>query len=230
MRTEEARSLLARTAVFGRLDASALEHLAARSGTRRYAKGQLICHQGEPGDSLFVLAQGLVKIFVSSAEGQELVVAILPPPGVFGELALIDGGPRSASALALQTTSLLSIARTTFLDLLGDHPSLADALLRSLGGMVRSTLERASDFVFLDLQARVAKVLLDLAALGGAEVVAGVVVDLGLTQSDLASMVGGSRSTVNQILRAFESRGYVAVHGRRIILNQPDLLRRRASR
>lgn len=132
-----------------------------------------------------------------------MVVSILPPLGVFGELALIDGGRRSASALALQPTSLLAIARTTFLDILRDHPALADALLRSLGGMVRSTLERASDFVLLDLQARVAKVLLDLAALGGAEVAAGVVVDLRLTQSDLASMVGVSRPTVNQILRTF---------------------------
>lgn len=228
MRTEEASSLLAQTGVFGGLDAFTLQHLAAKTGTRRYRKGQLICHQGEPGDSLFVLSQGLVKIFVSSDEGQDMVVAILAPTGVFGELALIDGGPRSASALALQPTNLLTIARTTFLEFLRDHPSLADALLRSLGGMVRSMLERASDLVFLDLQGRVAKVLLQLAAFGGSEVVAGVVVDLGLTQSDLASMVGGSRPTVNQILRAFEDRGYIAVHGRRIILDRPDLLRRRA--
>jgi CRP-like cAMP-binding protein len=110
-----------------------------------------------------------------------------------------------------------------------EHPSLSDALLRSLGGIVRRLTEQASDLVFLDLHGRVAKILLALAEERGERHGDEMHLDLHMTQSDLAGMVGGSRQSVNQILRNFERRGYVDFHGRAVVVKRADLLRRRAS-
>jgi CRP/FNR family cyclic AMP-dependent transcriptional regulator len=109
------------------------------------------------------------------------------------------------------------------------HPRVAEALLRSLGKLVRRLTEQASDLVFLDLHGRVAKLLLALAEERGESHEGGVVLDLHMTQSDLAGMVGGSRQSVNQILHAFERRGYVELHGREVVIRLPEVLRRRAT-
>ena len=229
MRVEEAVTLLSRTALFATLDRPLLERLGERSVERFYRKGQIVFHQGDPGESLFVVISGLVKVFVSSEEGDEMVLVTLGAPETFGELSLIDQGSRSASAQTLQQTSLLSLSRTTLLAAMQENPSLSEALLRSLGGVVRRLTEQASDLVFLDLHGRVAKLLLALAEERG-EMQGGLItLDLHMTQSDLAGMVGGSRQSVNQILHTFARRGYLEIHGRKMVMKQPELLRRRAS-
>lgn len=220
--------MLARTRLFGDLDDATRFELARGTIERSYGKGEFICHEGDLGDSLFVVVDGLVKVFVTSSLGDEMVLVTLPPPEVFGELSLVDGGPRSASAEAVEPTRLLVLNRAAFLELLDEHPGLAEALLRSLGYLVRRLTEQASDLVFLDLYGRVAKLLVGLADERGEEIDDGVVLDLRVTQTDLAGMVGGSRQSVNQILRAFDRRGYVELRGRTVIVKQPDLLRRRA--
>ena len=157
-----------------------------------------------------------------------MVLTTLHPPEVFGELALIDGGPRSASAEALEPSVVLVLTRPTLLELLAQHPTLTDSLLRSLGAVLRRLTEQTSDLVFLDLHGRVAKLLLNLALEQRAEANELSVLDLHMTQSDLAGMVGGSRQSVNQILQYFQGRGYIKLDGRRVELLRPDLLRRRA--
>lgn len=157
-----------------------------------------------------------------------MLLVTLGPPEIFGELALLDGGLRSASAEALEDTSLLVVTRPTFLEVLRSSPSLTEALLRTLGGLVRRLTEQTADLVFLDLYGRVAKLLVTFAQAHGETQGDEIVLDLQLTQTDIASMVGGSRQSVNQILRAFERRGYLEMHGRRIVLKRPDQLRRRA--
>jgi CRP-like cAMP-binding protein len=174
------------------------------------------------------VAKGLLKVFTVSEQGDDLMLATLRPPDTFGELAIIDGGPRSASVEALEPSVLLAISHSAFTRLLREHPSLLDAVLRSVAGLLREVLERASDLVFLDLPGRVAKTILDLGAERGEPSEEGIRVDMELTQRDLAALVGGSRSTVNQILHAFEERGYVALQGRMLVLKRPELLRRRA--
>ena len=227
MKTEQAASLLARTQIFGGIPEDILHHLAEASLERTYKKGQLVFHQEDSGDSLFVVVEGRIKVFVTSEEGEEMVLVVVRPPEVFGELALIDGGRRSASAEALETTKLLALDRKTFLELLQRHPALTDALLRSLGGVVRRLTGQASDFVFLDLPGRIAKVLVTLAEeQDGGD--GDSTLDLHMTQANLAGMVGGSRQSVNQILHDFERRGYLEIHGRQVALRRVDLLRRRA--
>jgi CRP/FNR family cyclic AMP-dependent transcriptional regulator len=228
MKDERAAELLGSTRLFGGLDSEALRHLAARVFERSYKKGQLIFYQGDPGDALFVVVEGLVKVFVPSEEGDEMVLITLSAPEVFGEVALIDGGPRSASAEALEPTTVLMLTREVLLEVLAEHPSLTDRLLRTLGTSLRRLTEQAADLVFLDLHGRMAKLLVGMAEDRGKKEGVEVVLDLHMTQTDLAGMVGGSRQSVNQILRSFEQRGYLELRGRQIRLKQPELLRRRA--
>jgi len=227
MDRHQAASLLGQTQLFGEVDPEVLGSLGERTGERSYRKGQLIFCQGDLGESLYVLVDGLVKVFVTSEQGDEMVLTTLHPPDVFGELALIDGGPRSASAEALESAAVLVLTRPTWLELLAEHPALTDSLLRSLGGVLRRLTEQTSDLVFLDLHGRVAKLLLHLGSEQENQMDGVVVLDLHMTQSDLAGMVGGSRQSVNQILHYFQGRGYIELDGRKVKLLRADLLRRR---
>jgi CRP/FNR family cyclic AMP-dependent transcriptional regulator len=161
MYTAEAASLLGNTPLFAALDDAALTSLGARAIERAYAKGQFIFNQGDRGDSLFVLVEGLVKVAVSSEDGEEMVLVTLQPPDTFGELAVVDGGPRSASAQAVEAARSLVITRGMLLDLLDQQARVTEALLRSLGSLLRRLTEQAGDLVFLDLHGRVAKLRTD---------------------------------------------------------------------
>lgn len=215
MNAEQAAALLARTSLFAGLDQFELLRLGGRTRRRSYSKGEHVFHQGDIGDAVFILAEGRVKVIFATADGDEMVLATLQPPDIFGELALIDGGPRSASIQTLEPTIVLTLGRATLLDLMSRRPDVTDVVLRSLGGLVRRMIAQAGDLVFLDLHGRVAKLLVSSP-------------DLRLTQSDLAAMVGGSRQSVNQILRHFERRGYLRIEGGKLIVNDLEALRRRA--
>ena len=228
MNADVAAKLLAETQIFAELDDSALKKLGERATQRTYDKGQLIFHQGDLAGSLFVMREGLVKVFVTSEAGDEMVFVTLRPPDTFGELALLDGLERSASAEAVEPTTVIELDRNTFLDLLNSTPHMTDALLQSMGRVLRRLTEQASDLVFLDLHGRVAKLLVSIADERGLPLTDGQELDLQLTQSDLARMVGGSRQSVNQILRSFERRGYLDIDGRKVVVKEAELLKRRA--
>jgi CRP/FNR family transcriptional regulator, cyclic AMP receptor protein len=225
---QKAATMLAKTQLFANLDDEARRSLAEVSVDRSYKKGELICHQGDLGETLHIVVSGHVKVFVTSEDGDEMVLVTLGPSDVFGELALIDGGPRSASAEALEPTTTIALTRTVLLEVLRVNPESMDSLLRSLGSLVRRLTEQASDLVFLDLYGRVAKLLLGFAERDSPVDEEPISLDLHVTQTDLAAMVGGSRQSVNQILHAFERRGYLDLKGRKIVLRKPEELRRRA--
>jgi len=228
MRTEAAVALLRRTRLFAELREDTMRALADRSVERSYPRHGRLFYQGDPGSGLYVLASGLVKVIVTSEDGEEMVLVTLGPGDAFGELSIVDGGPRSASAEALEPTVALVITREVLLDLATRDSGLTDALLRTLGALLRRLTEQASDLVFLDLPGRMAKLLAQLAAERGTETPEGIELDANLTQTDLAGMVGASRQSVNQILQGFARRGYLQVRGRRIVIHRLDLLRRRA--
>jgi CRP-like cAMP-binding protein len=228
MKAEQAASLLGRTPMFAGLDQTELLELGACARRRIYQKGEHIFHQGDPGDAVFVLVGGRVKVVFASQEGDEMILATLQPPDVFGELALIDGGPRSASIQTLEPTTVLTLTRATLLDLMSRQPAVTDVVLRSLGRLVRRMIAQAADLVFLDLHGRVAKLLLRQIEDPAKHANERLSLDLKMTQSDLAAMVGGSRQSVNQILRQFERRGYLRLEGHRLIVKDVEALRRRA--
>jgi CRP/FNR family transcriptional regulator, cyclic AMP receptor protein len=228
LRTEAAVGLLRRTRLFAGLGEPTLRTLADRSLERSFPRHGRLFHQGDPGTGLYVLVSGLVKVVVTSEDGEEMVLVTLGPGEALGELSIVDGGPRSASAEALEPTVALMITREVLLDLATRDRGLTEALLQALGGLLRRLTEQAADLVFLDLPGRVAKLLAGLAAERGSATPEGIELDATLTQTDLAGMVGASRQSVNQILQGFARRGYLQVQGRRIVIHRLDLLRRRA--
>ena len=219
-------AVLRETPLFAGLSDDEAGEVARRLVRKAYKRGQPLFHQGDPGDALYVVVEGSVAVVVSSENGDRMVLTTLHAPDVLGEIALLDGGPRSASAEAVEETTALMLSRAAFLDLMREQPALVDQLLRSLGGLVRRLSEQAADFVFLDLGGRVAKVLLRLAE--DATTTPDGPLEVAVTQNALAEMAGGSRQSVNQILQSFSQRGYIEVHGRRVILCRPDALQRRA--
>lgn len=229
MKTERAVELLGRASLFRELPSEKLALLAERTTTRRYRRGQLIFHEGEPAHSLYLVAEGAVKVFLTSSEGDTVILVTLAPGDAFGELALVDGNPRSASAEALQDTVVLELGRDAFLSTLAEEPRVAEAVIATLGSILRRLTEQAADLVFLDLNGRIAKLLLQMSTDVGTDTDDGIELDLHLTQSEIASMVGGSRQSVNQVLRSFERRGYIAVKGKAILIKDQDALRRRAT-
>jgi CRP-like cAMP-binding protein len=154
MHTEAAVALLRRTRLFAELREDTLRALADRSVERSYPRHGRLFYQGDPGSGLYVLASGLVKVVVTSENGEEMVLVTLGPGDAFGELSIVDGGPRSASAEALEPTVALVITREVLLDLATRDSGLTEALLRTLGALLRRLTEQASDLVFLDLPGR----------------------------------------------------------------------------
>ncbi|MCA1703970.1 MAG: Crp/Fnr family transcriptional regulator [Actinobacteria bacterium] len=224
----KAAELLRQTRLFRELDDLSLQKLAERATLRTYSKGQLIFHQGDLAGSLFIIKEGSVKVFVTSEDGDEMLLVTLRPPDTFGELSLLDGSARSASAETLEQTTVLELNRATFLEVVRSSPNMPEALLVSMSAVLRRLTEQASDLVFLDLHGRVAKLLMNMAEAQGRPANGEIELDLKLTQTDIAAMVGGSRQSINQILKSFEERGYLEVRGRTMVLKQPDRLKKRA--
>lgn len=222
-------AILGSSGLFDGLTEKQLAAVAEEAHTKRFTKGELLFREGDEADSFLIITEGSVKVFVTSDRGHEMVLATIRPPESLGEVSLLDGGPRSASASALEPVTALVFARSTLLGLVEREHSVAEAILRSAGGLLRRLTGRAADLVFLDLEGRVAKVLVDMAAARGEPRDDGVALDLGLTQADLAAMVGGSRQSVNQILHQLEDLGYVQVHGREVVIVNGDALRRRGA-
>ena len=230
MTTLDNAELLASSALFVDLEPRALGFLAERANRIELDRGHTIFRQGDEGDSLYVIADGLVKVWVSSGEGGEMVLATLRAPDAFGELSAVDGRPRSASATTLEPTTLIALDRATLLDAVHHHPGVADGMLTALGGLARRITEQTSDLVFLDLAGRLAKTLATLADRDGTADGDAIVLALPLTQTELAEMVGGSRQSVNQTLKMFEHRGFLEVRGREVVISNIEALRLRGSR
>jgi CRP-like cAMP-binding protein len=217
-------SLLARVELFAELDEGTRLALASQAGRRVVERGQAVFWQDEPGDAMFVLLEGAVKLVVRSKDGELVELVRHDPPACFGELAVLDGGPRSASAEAVERSTLLVVTRAELLQLLHSKEEAAEALLRSLGTMVRRTTQQVTDLAFLTLQGRVAAKLLELARTAGE----GAARTPRVTQVELATMVGGARQSVNQALKSLEARGYIRPAGRAVEILQPQQLRRLA--
>jgi CRP/FNR family transcriptional regulator, cyclic AMP receptor protein len=223
----DAVSVLGGTVLFASLGEQDLATVAASCVKRVYGKGHYLCYEGDVGDRLFVIARGGVKVMIASAQGGEMVLRTLGVHEVVGELAVIDQAPRSASVVAIEPTTVLMLSRSVLLDLMSAHTAVRDALLASLGALVRRLTAQAGDLVFLDLAARLAKLLLQLAVKSG-HTGDRVVLDLRLTQSDLAGMIGASRPAVNRGLQMLAARGLIEINNHTIVLCDLPALRRRA--
>jgi len=219
---------LQRCALFAHVREEVLRDLGRQMRRRKFRRNEVIFHQGDPGDSLHIVAAGAIKIVLPSAEGEEAIIATLREGDFFGELSLLDGAPRSATATALEPSETLVLARPIFRQLMQDDPGLRDALLFGLSRELRRLTAHVEELHFLDLAGRLAMRLTRLAR----EQVPGVQTEVRLnwpyTQSDLAAMIGGTRQSVNRLLSGLVEDGLLRIEPDYIVITDLDALARRA--
>lgn len=219
-------AMLRKVSLFAGLSDQEFEVLADSLGKRTFGKGMIIFHKGSPGQTLYIIESGKVRIFILSESGQEISVNIYGPSDVFGELSLLDGLPRSAGAVAVERTVTYTLHRDDFLRHLEAYPRMAKSIMEVLSTRLRYTTIYAESLSFLDVYGRVAAKLLELADRYGVKK-DGIEIDLRLTQAELATWVVATRESVNKVLGTFRDQGLIRVEGQRItILDMPGLRRR----
>lgn len=204
-------TLLSTVPLFHGLDDDALKAIAAQAVTQHYPKNSILVYEGEEPDALYIIVSGKAKVYVSDEDGKELVLNALGPGEFFGELALIDGSPRSATVMTTDKSTLIKISQREFAKFLQETPGVAMNVLKELAGRVRGVNEHIRDLALLDVYGRVARTLLRLAK----ETDEGLVTDA-ITQQEIANMVGASREMVSRVLNNLKSDGYISVKDKRI--------------
>lgn len=210
---------------FNNLTQKEADRISQRLVPRRFGGGQVIFHHGDPGGLLYIITSGKVKITYSTPEGQDALLAILGKGDFFGELALLDDSPRSATAEALVPTETLTLRRRAFMQYITENPAFSLHVLKTLAEHIRRLNSQISDIFFLDLPARLARVLLHLSEGHGRVVDEGLMIDLSITQTDLAEMTGATRVSINKALGRFRRAKWIETKGRKfIILNRDELV------
>ena len=210
--------LLAGSQLFSSFPGEALGALARQAVIRNIPEREVIFEKGMPGSEMFAILNGRVKISASSEDGKEVIFAILESGDFFGETALLDGLPRSATCTALEPCQLAVIGRNSFIPFLEQHPSLAIHLLSLLSQRLRGADEQMEGVTFFSLTARLARKLLALASEHGDVVGSKIVIAMNLSQHDLASMVSVSRECVNKQLSQWVKDGLISLSPRLIVI------------
>jgi CRP/FNR family cyclic AMP-dependent transcriptional regulator len=211
--------------LFQNLTDADLLGLAALLRERRYARGSVILSQGDPGDALFLIGEGQVKVAVFAEDGREVILSVLADGGVFGEMALLDDEPRSAHVIAMSDAVLLQLRREDFQARLKSSPDLGIALLRELSRRLRRADQTIAGLALLDVTGRIAALLLELARQEG-----GDRITRKLTHATIGQMVGASRETVSRTMRSLVLQGVITVSRREIVLKNSGQLRVAAQR
>lgn len=219
---EKHQALLGSIPLFAELSEEQLAKVAGLAVVKNFSAREAVVHQGDPARSLFAIVRGRLKVASSGPDGRDVVLGIMSEGEVFGEVALLDGGLRSATCTAMEPCELLAIDRMEFMALLEQSPAIAVKLLQVLGARVRRLSQRSEDTALLDVPSRLARVLLDLAERFGEKrgaPVPGIVITLKLSQQELGDMVGATRESVNKNLGDWTRQGLLElVSGRMVIL------------
>jgi CRP/FNR family transcriptional regulator, cyclic AMP receptor protein len=204
---------LGTVSLFRGLDRSELDSFAAVTRERSYPRGSVIVFEDDPGDALFIVREGRVKVVLIGEDGREVILGILGVGDHFGELSLIDGRPRSAHVIAMEEARLLVLRREDFRQRVQESPRVGWALMQELSARLRKADEQIGSLVLLDVNGRIAQLLLarfgsDAAAVRGAR----------LTHQQIAQMVGASRETVSRAMKEFQDHGWISVERRQIVV------------
>ena len=217
---------LATVPLFKLLHASELARFAELVREKTYPKGSVILFENDPGDSLFVVRSGRVKVVLVAEDGREVILGILGASEHFGELSLIDEQPRSAHVIAMEDSSLLVLHRDDFRRRVEANPSVAWSMLVELSHRLRKADGQIGSLVLLDVPGRIARLLLDTADAGDGERI-----EKPLTHQTIAHLIGASRETVSRAMREFEEAGWIAMERRRVrIADRAALLKRSQQR
>jgi CRP-like cAMP-binding protein len=226
MTTLAGKMVLERSPLFRGLAPPVVERIVALATQRQYRGGEIVFSQGDPGDALYAVVAGRVRISAGTADGREVSFNIMEPGDAFGEIALLDGGPRTASATATEATDLVAIRRDHLFSLVEREPKVALELLKLCGSRLRWTSGLLEDGAFLDAPARLAKRLLSLAELHGQRTKVGIT--LRISQEDLATFLSLSRQVVNQHLQGWKAKGWVALGRGRVTVRDEGAIRQAA--
>jgi CRP-like cAMP-binding protein len=215
--------VLRQVPLFASLPDEELGAFAPLMRERRFPRGSVILMQGDPGDALYVIASGQVKVVLIGEDGREVILSVLGLGSFFGEMALLDNDPRSAHVVAMEEATLLQLRREDFQTRLRSSPDVAIALLRELTHRLRRADDTIGSLALRDVNGRIAHLLLELAEEEG-----GAHITRRLTHATLAQMVGASRETVSRTLRALTNAGAVQVSRKEIKILDPEMLQRLA--
>lgn len=208
------RAMLSNVLVFSDLATDDLHLIASQGVVRAYPKNSVLINEGDLGDSFYVILDGRVKVYVSDEEGKEVILNIQGPGEYFGELALIDSAPRSASVMTLEQSQLSVVSKSDFERCLSENPRIALELIRPLVHRIRSLTDSVKSLALLDVYGRVARTLLDLSA----ERDGMLIIEERPTHQDIASMVGASREMVSRIMKDLITGGYIQVKNKTIVI------------
>jgi CRP/FNR family transcriptional regulator, cyclic AMP receptor protein len=214
------RKLLEQSSLFAQMDESSRRELIAQAIPRSFATGETVCRIGDPGGSMMAVLTGTVRISLPTVKGKEIILGDLHAGELFGEIALLDGKPRSANATALTKCELLVLERRNVIPLLARNPAACLQLMELLCARIRRSDERMADLAFFELPTRLAKLLLSYVAEK-----TGKESRLSLSQTELAEMVGATRENVNRCLRDWQRRGLVKLQDGWTVILEPDKLR-----
>ncbi|MDE3171924.1 MAG: Crp/Fnr family transcriptional regulator [Gemmatimonadota bacterium] len=214
---------LATVPLLGGLDRAELQRFADLTREKSYPRGSVILFEDDPGDSLFIVRRGRVKVVLVGEDGREVILGVLGVGEHFGELALIDDRPRSAHVIAMEDSDLLVLRRDDFRSRVESSPSVAWSLLTELSRRLRRADDKIGGLVLLDVPGRISRLLLDLAEEGG-----GSTIERQLTHQTIAQMIGASRETVSRAMKDFQDTGWITVERRRITLADRKALELRA--
>jgi CRP/FNR family transcriptional regulator/CRP/FNR family cyclic AMP-dependent transcriptional regulator len=227
MEAEKETSYLKQVSLFANLADEDIHELMTAAKRRAFRSGEVIFHRDDPGQVLYMIKEGKVKICIISPDGQEISLAVFGKGESFGEFALLDGLPRSADAIALEKVECYTLQRSDFHNAIMKNPKIAIQVLESLTKRLRNTDNMVEDLIFLDVYGRVAKKLLELADAHGVKTDDGVRIEVRLTQQELASMVGASRESVNKVMGYFSEKDFISTDKHRITLHRIADLKRR---
>ncbi|MCG7607811.1 Crp/Fnr family transcriptional regulator [Mycolicibacterium sp. (ex Dasyatis americana)] len=220
--------VLARAGIFQGVSPDAVAALVRQLEPVTFRRSEVVFTEGEPGDTLYIITSGKVKIGRKSVDGRDSLITLMGPSDMFGELAIFDPGPRTSTVTALTEVKAVVMSRTVLRSWIADRPEIAEQLLRVLARRLRRTNDNLSDLIFTDVPGRVAKQLLYLAQRFGSRDGNALRVDHELTQEEIAQLVGSSRETVNKALSDFAQRGWIRVQGRTILIDNAERLAKRA--
>ena len=219
-------TFLQQTTLFANMPATDLQTIATDIIPRTFQQGEVIFHEGDPGQMLYLIQAGQVRIFVSGLDGSETSVILFGRPGeIFGELAVVDGMPRSATAVALGQTTLYTMSRENFSKHTRQYPQLALNFMKVLSSRVRSSTQQMDSLASLGIPQRLARKLLQLAQDYGKAEANGVCITMPLNQSDLASLIGATRESINKALRDFRQNGWLHTQQGQITILDAEALK-----
>jgi len=221
--SEQARdaAMLARIPLFASFNEKDRAAVAARMRTRRFAKHALLVRENDSGDALFVVLRGNVAVTRATGDGKENILSILKEGDFFGEMAVLDASPRSATIKALEEVDVAMLARDDFLDVLGSNPRMAVGLVVTLSARLRATNENIQAAAFLDVPTRLAALLLNLSNNFGEHTADGVRLTLRLTNQEMANMIGTTRESVNRTLNRFWDERLIDMRDAHLIIKNP---------